>query len=266
MLWNKVNYTADISYLTNIFITEYDISKCNINVLYTKGVINKNTYDYLYNAERMVRQTYVGKLQRDDNSIVKILQSGIIEAKKMFFEANGIEDRDVLSIKNDAVFIINKKPKITKFGLIEFVAKGLYTSFFKFRGMEIYYYYNNMSKAEYIEVKGISEKNLAKHEGYFLQLLKDVFYSIQVNGPEITLRMIKDFYMEYVNRSLPIEYYRKFDAYCNYHFICNTMINTGFEAEYVSESNKSLVDITYNLNILMQLQKYVISMYFNKNR
>ena len=266
MLWDKVNYTADISYLTNIFITEYDISKCNINVLYTKGIIDKTTYDYLYKSERMVRQTFVGKLQRDNQTVVRVLKDGIIEAKKVFFEANDIQDRDVLSIKNDAVFLINKKPKVTKFGLIEFMPKGLYTSFFKFRGMEIYYYYNNMSKMEYIEVKGISEENLAKHEGYFLQLLKDVFYSIQINGPEVTLRMIKDFYMQYINKQLPIEYYRKFDVTSNYHYICNTIINTGFEAEYVSENNKDLIDITYNLDILMQLQRYVISMYFNKNK
>jgi len=266
MLWDKVNYTADISYLTNIFITEYDISKCNINVLYTKGIIDKSTYDYLYKAERMVRQTFVGKLQKDNPKIARALKDGIIEAKKILFEANGIEDRDVLSIKNDAVFLINKKPKITKFGLIEFLPKGLYTSFFKFRGIEVYYYYNNVNKMEYIEVKGISEENLAKHEGYFLQLLKDVFYSIQINGPEISLRMIKDFYMDYITKKLPIEYYRKFDTGSNYHYICNTMINTGFEAEYVSEQYKDVIDISYNLDILTQLQRYVVSMYFNKNR
>ena len=264
MLWDKVNFTADISYLTNIFITEYDISKCNINVLYTNGILDKATYDNLYNSERMVRQTYVGKLQKDNPKVVRALKDGIIEAKKMFFEANGIEDRDVLSIKNDAVFLINKKPKVTKFGLIEFLPKGLYTSYFKFRGIEVYYYYNNMNKMEYIEVKGISEENLAKHEGYFLQFLKDIFYSIQINGPEITLRMIKDFYIDYINKKLSIEFYRKFDTSSNYHYICNTTINTGFEAEFISEHDKSLVDISYNLEILTQLHRYVISMYFNK--
>jgi uncharacterized protein YqgQ len=266
MLWNRVNYTADISYLTNVFITEYDISKCNINVLYTKGAIDKDTYDFLYGSERMIRQTFIGNLQKNNPELVKILKDGIIEAKKMFFEANGLDDRDILSIKNDAVFVINKKCSITKFGLIEFMPKGIYTSFFKFREIEVYYYYNNMSKEEYIEVKGISNKNLAKHEGYFLQLLKDVFYSIQVNGPEIALRMIKDFYNEYLSRQLPIEYYRKFDTSSNYHYICNTSINTGFEAEFVSDVYKNMIDITYNLSILMQLQRYVISIYFNKNR
>lgn len=265
MLWNKVNYTADISYLNNIFITEYDISKCNINVLFTKGIINEDTYKYLYNAERMERQTFVGKLQKDKR-IADALKAGIIEAKKMLFEANNINDRDVLSIKNDAVFIINKKLQYTKFGLIEFIPKGLYTSFYKLPGMEVYYYYNNVSKDEYVEVKGISDNNLAKHEGYFLQLLKDIFYSIQINGPEVTLRMIKDAYNEYVSRKLPLEYYRKFDTKSVYHYMCRTSINTGFEAEYVPESDKWSLDISYNLAVLMQVQKYVVSMYFNKNR
>ena len=100
MIYDKVNYTSDISYLANTIIYEYDISKANINVLYSKGAIDKQTYDYLYNANRMIRQVYIGKLQRDDKNIVSILKQGIIEAKKMLFEANNIEDYEVLSIKN----------------------------------------------------------------------------------------------------------------------------------------------------------------------
>ena len=135
MLFDKVNYTADISYLTNVFIYEYDISKANINILYTKNVISKEIYDYLYNAERMTRQVYVGKLCKDV-SISNILKAGIIEAKKMLFEANNIQDRDILSIKNDAVFIINKKLANTEFGLIKFMKKNVYTSFYKINGIE----------------------------------------------------------------------------------------------------------------------------------
>lgn len=265
MLWEKVDYTADISYLNNIFITEYDISKCNINILYTKGIIDKNTYDFLYHSKRMVRQTYVGKLQKDI-TIVKALQSGIIEAKKMLFETNGLNDRDILSIKNDAVFIINKQLLHTKFGLIEFLPKGVYTSFYKFRDLEIYYYYNNMNKDEYIDVKGISDANLVKHEGYFLQLLQDIFYSIQTSGPEVAIRMLKEYYNEYITKKLPIEHYRKFNADSTYHLLYHTTIGTGFSADYLSQNNIEIVDISYNLSILLQLQKYIISMYFNKNK
>ena len=164
------------------------------------------------------------------------------------------------------MFIINRQLNITKFGLIEFVPKGIYTSFFKIHGLELYYYYNNITKEEYIEVKGISNKSLENHENYFLQLLKDIFYSIQINGPEITLRMIKDVYMEYITFKLPIEYYRRFDISSKYHFKCRTNIGTGFEADSVTENMKPMLDITYNIMILIELQRIITSCYFNKHK
>ena len=171
MIYDKVNYTSDISYLANTIIYEYDISKANINVLYSKGAIDKQTYDYLYNANRMIRQVYIGKLQRDDKNIVSILKQGIIEAKKMLFEANNIEDYEVLSIKNDAVFLINRRLNNTKFGLIEFKEKNQFTSFYKINNLEIYYVYNQFSKYENIEVKGISDDNIKYHATYMIELL-----------------------------------------------------------------------------------------------
>ena len=74
-LWENINYTSEISYLNNIFIYELDIQKANINILYSKGVIDKETYDFLYNSERMVRQVYIGKLQKD-TTVVNVLKQG----------------------------------------------------------------------------------------------------------------------------------------------------------------------------------------------
>ena len=163
MLYNEINYTSDISYLNNVFIYEYDISKANINVLYSKGAIDKNTYDYLYAANRDIRQVYIGKLQKENKEIVNILKAGIIEAKKCLFEANNIQDYEVLSIKNDAVFIINRQLQNTQFGLINFKCKNKYTSFYKFNNLEVYYFYDSFSKNEVIEVKGISETMAEKY-------------------------------------------------------------------------------------------------------
>lgn len=265
MLYNKVNYTADISYLTNIFIYEYDISKCNINILYTKRVIDKSTYSFLYSSERMARQVYVGKLCKDKR-ISNILKDGIIEAKKMLFEANNIQDRDVLSIKNDAVFIINRNLEFTKFDLIEFLPKNMYTAFYKIYDMEFYYYYNNVTKEEYIDIKGISDDKIKYHENYFLQILKDIFYSIQVNGPEISMRMLKEIYNEYISLKFPIEYYRNFDINSMFHFNFRTQMNTGYDILMATEDQKPILDITRNLAILIELQRILTSIYFNKYR
>lgn len=266
MLYNKINYTANISYLSNTFIYEYDISKCNINVLYTKGVINKSTYDYLYDSERMVRQVYVGKLIRDNPSINDVLKAGIIEAKQMLFEQNAIDDRDVLSIKNDAVFIINKRLGITKFGLIEFALKHVYTAYYKIKNMEYYYYYNSMTKEECLDIKGISDSVLPYHEKHFFQLLKDVFYTVQTSGIEVAVRLLKDAYMDYITLTMPIEYYREFNIESQYHLKFNTRTGAGFCTTIVTDEIKDMIDISHNASILLEIQKILISMYFNKNR
>ena len=265
MLYNKVNYTTEISYLNNVFIYEYDISKANINVLFTKGVIDETTYNELFNSERMVRQVYVGKLCKDIK-INNILKEGIIEAKKMLFEANNIQDNEVLSIKNDAVFIINRQLKITSFGLINFKMKNVYTSFYKLNNLEIYYYYNNVTQAEHIDIKGISDNKVARHENHFLQVIKDILYSIQINGPELTIKMIKDIYNEYITLNMPIGCYRSFDMNSEYHFKFISNTGVGYSTQFADESQKSMIDITTNLSIIMELQRIVISMFFTKNK
>lgn len=265
MLWDNINYIAEISYLPNTLIYEYDISKANINVLYSKGVIDKKTYDYLYSAERMTRQVYVGKLQRD-KAIVDILKAGIIEAKKMLFEANDIKDYEVLSIKNDAVFIINRNLINTKFGLINFVNKNQYSAFYKIKNLEMYYYYNNFSKEEYLHIKGISDNVLCLHDKYMIQLLKDIFYAVQIEGIEVAIRMLKEFYNQYVTRNLDVGFYRMFDNESLYHFNFRSFVSSGFATAEAESFDKNLIDISFNLSILVELQKILINIYFDKYR
>lgn len=265
MLYEKINYTSDISYLNNVFVREYDISKANINILFTKGLIDKETYDYLYAAERMVRQVYVGKLIRD-TKLLKELQSGIIEAKKMLFEANNIKDYEVLSIKNDAVYIINRRLTNTEFDLIKFNCKNEYTSYYRINNLEVYYYYNSMSKEEHIDIKGINDEVLKLHEGFMLQLLKDIFYTTQMHSVDNAIKMLKGFYNQYILLQLPVGYYRTFDNNSNYHYKTFTFAGTGFSVEHVSENDKDAIDISYNISILMNIQKILMSMYFSKNK
>ena len=264
-LWQHVNYTSDISYLNNVFIFEYDIQKANINVLYSKNIIDQATYEFLEKSERMVRQVYVGKLQKD-SAVANALKQGILEAKKNLFEANAIQDYEVLSIKNDAVFIIGRVLKTTDFGLIHFIPKNKYTGFYKVLNYEFYYFYNSITKEEYLEVKGIGDKALQKHKDYFYQFLKDLFYTIQCNGIEVALRLMKDYYMQYINLQLPVGHYRIFNPESDYHFKVRTAMGTGFGMDEASDNVKPALDISYNLKILLELQKILNNMYFNKYR
>jgi len=261
MLYNKINYTANISYLTNALIYEYDISKANISILYTYGYINKETYERLWNAPRMVRQKYVGYMQKDIK-IVNVLQKGILEAKRQLFESNGIQDYEVLSIKNDAVYMVNRTLDNTKFNLIEFKQKNVYTGFYKIDNLELYYYFNNIFKQEVLDVKGIRDEYLKLHEPYFLQFLKDVFNTIQTHNIEHVLRIAKAFTAKYIQRQLDIGFYRQFNSNSTYHVLLN---NSGFSMMNIEPMYMNKIDISTNLHILSELQKILFQIYFNKH-
>ena len=264
MLYNKVNYTSDIHYLTNVFIYEMDISKANINILRSKNLIDQKTYDYLYNAERMVRQIYIGKLERDNKFIVEELKNGNIKTKQLLFESNNIKDYEILSIKNDAVFIVNRLPEIRDFGLIHFVPKNVYTGFYKIKYMEMYYFYNSVNNKEILDIKGVNDSVVESHKDGLYQFFKDIFYALQTSGVDIALRVMKDFYNQYVSRQLNVNYYRSFDYNNTFKLNNSTISNSIFAINSITQEMLPLIDISTNLALLIDLNKILLDIYFNK--
>ena len=254
MLYKEKNYTIELPYLFNQYIREYDISKANISILAEKGAITKKIYDQLYNSDRMFRQIYIGKMIKFNDQIQEVLNEGIIEYKQKFFEINRINDNDIVSIKNDAVFVLNKVPTITKFDhLIEFVHKNTYTSFMKLNELEVYYG-SNMDY-EVIDVKGIKDQDLEMFHTDFLDIIINFLRNIQKNGPEIALQYINSIMNSYVRLELPINTYRRFRSSNDY------VLNGYTEAygiSYLSNEfeNKKAIDISYNFNILRIMHTY----------
>ena len=82
------NYNSSYNIILNSFIHEYDISKANINALYSRGVIDKPTYDNLYNSDKAIREKQVGLMIRRDQNIYREIQNGIIDAKRQLIITN----------------------------------------------------------------------------------------------------------------------------------------------------------------------------------
>ena len=253
-LYNEKNYTIDVPYIFNHYIREYDIAQANINILFSKGVINDYLYNQLSNSDRMIRQVYIGKMIRDNPEIQNILSEGVIEAKQKLFLENEIPDNRILSIKNDAVFIIGMIPKHTEFGNVRFVHKNTYTSFMKLYSMEVYY--GAGMNYEVIDVKGIKDSDLELYHQDFLGIIIDYFRYLQKEGAEAAFHYITYIINEYVGRKLPINTYRRF-RYSN-DFVIN-----GFTEDYGilqiedNEYNRNAIDISYNLGLLRIMHTYV---------
>ena len=264
-LWEKINYSADCDYLTSTFIREYDIRKANISILFNKGIISQDEYNNYMNMDRMQRQIDIGIRIKNNSKLYEIIKDGIIEAKKMFFEVNNIEDNQILTIKNDAVFLINTVPKITKFSNIEFVEKNTYTSFYKLNKIEYYYFYDQFTDKEILDIKGIGDEILKIHEKYFYEFLCVVFNSAQLDPIEETINIISNFYNQYINYKLDVQYYRRFDSTGLYDIKTNFMYSS-FRADYIDESQKYYLDISYNASIIMELYKIFSTIYFRNKK
>ena len=124
-LWNSVTYKTPIKFLVNTYIREYDLSKANINSLLYTGRITQEEYNVYLSMEKNQREKTIGLMIRKDPTIYESIQKGIIEAKRNLICTNNIEDYEIVSIKNDAVFVSGRELGFTKFGVFDFKIKNI---------------------------------------------------------------------------------------------------------------------------------------------
>lgn len=267
MLYEQSNYVTPLDYFISSYIREYDISKANINILLYKGLISRDQYDYFYNLDRMSRQVEIGMMQRDNPVIRDAINHGFAEVRKLFFEANDIKDHEVIAIKKDAVYVLNKIPSQTTFGNIEFVCKNIYTSFYKVNKLELYYYCDSVNNREVLDVKGISDKALLLHNDYFLEFLLVLFSSAQIDPIEETIGLLQHFYAQYLSFKLDVGYYRNFNNRSLY-LVKSISDIARFEMQSCPEDKKQMIDISYNASLIREFYKIYSNIYFqtkNKN-
>lgn len=263
MLWEKTTYTIDTPYIIAHNIYEYDIKKANINVLLALGLISKEYYDKLNKMDRMQRQVEIGFLIKEDPDLYGKLSDGIKSYKKKLFDYNGIEDIDIISVKNDAVFIKDKMPDETKFDNVEFVLKNSYTSFVMLgRHYEVYFASDMVNNTASIDVKGINDIHLQSHHKYMASVIVNVLLSLECGDVNDALSYISEIYNLYIERKLDIGYYRTFDSESIFPIVANGSI---YKLPYCDPSNIGALDISYNLtNVIRKLYDYAIQIYFSR--
>ena len=146
-LWKNINYRSKVPYIVNYYIREYDLSKANISCLLHYGVISVDEYNRIYAMPKTEREILIGNMIRNDKDVDKYIKNGIAYARNMLFDSNQIEDFEVLSIKNDAVFTYGRELKYTSFEEFTFKEKNVYTTYMNLCGIEIYYIRDILSYA-----------------------------------------------------------------------------------------------------------------------
>ena len=261
VLWQKDNYSSAVSYIAGQYITEYDISKANISVLYYMGAIDKSLYEFLYHADKQYREVFIGKMQRDNPKISETKAEGIRLFRKRFFEANGLTDGRVLAIKSDAIFVIGDRCQYTKFDNVEFKIANVYTVFARLGRLEIYYGFDNITGNEVIDVKGIKDSKLELHREYMITHLCDVFYKLQTCSIEEAIKMNSELLDALLTRHAEVGFYREFNADSQFR------MSTGYSTFYMMnmyQDEVQLVDPCVNVSVLQNVSSILSDIYLSK--
>lgn len=269
-LYERMYYTAPYSYIRSTFIREYDIQKANISVLLTEGIISQKEYDWFCILPKRQREEYIGKMSKSNKGLSATIIDGIKEARKQFIESNGFDESVILSIKNDALYIINEIPTYTDFGNMHFILKNVYTSYYNIRSprnLEMYYSLDKINNLEKLDIKGIDDKNIELyHKDSMIDFLKALFYSIETDPIKDVVELLKAFYESYLRGDIGVDYYRQFGP--------KSMFDTTYKSPILGTrylinnpiQDQSRISIDYNATVIRELYKIVCSIYFNETR
>lgn len=273
-IFDQDKYTVPVNCILSTFIREYDISKANINILLYKGLISQEQYEYFYNLPKKDREIQIGCMQRDNQVINQQLKEGFKEMRHLFYAANKITEDQILAVKKDAIFLINKTAEITKFRNVEFKMKNEYTSFFKINRVE-YLYYKGIHD-EKLDTKGLGEYAEAAHKDYMLDFFMYIFEELQKGEFKDAVFDIIGFSNRMIEHELPFPFYRELNPKSMYKTICKTYTRSSDSGMgdycyyYLPELPREatiypeLIDCSFNLGILRDLYRISINQCFRK--
>ena len=265
-IYDRINYTTRLPYIVNSFIREYDLSKANISSLLYERRISDNEYREFYNMDKIYREIKIGMMIKNDLSIYKSIRNGIQHAKKLLIEANSIGENEIVSIKNDAIFVYGRELHNTNFPPFIFKEKNVYTIFMKLCNLEIYYGdCNNIdgTVSTNIDIKGISDNKIKLHQNGMLDIICDVCYMVPRERPSVILNHLTLLYNKFIHKQLPINYYRSFDSNSDFSIDIPYRV---MRIDTLSEEYKGIVNIERNNSIFRDLIFIISDIYRRYNR
>ena len=236
----------------NSSIVEWDIHSGNTSMMYHYNLAPKPVIDKLAAMNKQDRVVAIGKLMKKDKEFSKKLEASFNSIAQDFVEINEIPRENIISIKRDAVYVLNRDIKFSTFGqYVEFVPKNQYTGWLYIKPYEFYFKDDST-----IDVKGLSDNLIPKHEHGMLAFLSDLFDTCRASnmGKGDINQFMAEFSENYKFRRLKDDFYREFNQKSLYRLVypdIGEMLTESFP-----ERDLEYVDISYNyLNIIIKAIK-----------
>lgn len=243
---NRINEFRNFE--TNSKIVEWDLKRAGLNLCKQFQLLSKDKIEELEKLQKGDCDIAIGKLQRKDSDFSKKLEQAFTDIIHRFLETNQIDiELDILSIKRDACFVINKHVKEFRFGeFLEFRPKNTYHAYIYLKPFEFYF-----GNEDLIEVKNfVSDKKtrnvlIKLHSEGILNFLLNVIYIAEktnMNYKEL-YRFLQDFVDAYKRRTLEFDYYREFNIESKFRF---QALGGEILMDQVDEAAFEHVNIEYN--------------------
>lgn len=254
-LWKRSTYlTKEPLIVQRIF--EYDIRSANTSSLRQARKLRSDTLDELEQLPRHDREIRVGLMIAQDKSIGKVIKREITRAKQQLFMVNGVQDDEVLSIKNDAVFIIGRKLPTYRFGYMEFKLKNTYSSYLLLENLELYYDRLNRT----VDIKGIKDAIVLDpdHQAGIIRFLVQVMEYLVMDRMDALRRFLIKFTDDYKSMQLPVQYYKELN---NENVYRSSMEIAGafFQMQVATDADKSMINGVYNFKrfVLPLIKRFI---------
>ena len=243
-----MQYLNDRGVEFNSSIVEYDIRHAQINIMRYYNLFEDTKLLDVYDAlPKDKRERQCGLLLRKYPDLAKSLEKGFNDIVIEFLNANNLDKTDdIVSIKKDAVFVINKPVQKTIFGPVEFVRKNSYHGYINIGNIEFYV------ADDKIDVKGLGDAWI-HHEDGILMLINDIINTLERNtDEELLYKYLNNICVMYKYRKFDVSMYREFNSSSK--FRCNvdgkTMLLDNIGYDYLDE----YCDISYNyVNIILPI-------------
>jgi len=237
--------------LINTSITEVDMIDAGFSIIKEKKLFKKNIIEKINKMEKIEKHIYIGKKLKKNKEVSRIILDTFIEIRENFCSLNKIKPEQILSIKKDALFLINKEIDHLKIDNYEFKIKNRFTSYLYIKPSKIEVYFKQDDQS--LIIKGLNDEFTELHSKGFLNLIKDLLI-MNENKVEkkYYIDYLKNFRKKFISGNLDIEFYREFNK--NSLFKIDDEKNENiFYIKYVNKDFLEQINISYNYEIFRYL-------------
>ena len=235
----------DRNVCVNSNIIEWDIKSGNTSMMYHYDLAPKPIIDKLAALPKKDRVVAIGKLMKKDKDFSKNLEKSFNNIIKEFLEINKIPNENIISIKRDAVYVLNWDIEFSDFGeFVHFIPKNKYVGWFHVNPFEFYF------REDGIDVKGMNDTILPLHNDGMLSFIQELFNvcrSSNMNKGSIN-EFLSEFTRHYKGKQLINDYYREFNSESLYRF---NFPEGMLQMDSVSDDDLEFLDISYNYKTLV---------------